>query len=309
MKDHHPPAFLFYPSDFASDGHVEAMTTEEVGCYILLLCKAWYEHPVGSIPDDDRTLARWTRLTPERWSECKPAVLSAFTLGTDSRYHQKRLRAEYAKLRHVHQSRFQAGKKGAKSRWCKSNDSNGLHSNAMRELWQTDSKHIAKEDENEIEDMNIQESEEKKPEMETLFDVAPIDGTVVSPIERRVGEVSASIKSRHPALRSASEKRIADLLKQCIRRVSVHERIAMLDTIDEIHALWCATDGWIQDDGQYAKSIENYLAPTKERYLQRPPQSAMMPRLKPMRSTMDRVAQIYLGAKRNETDTDAECGA
>ena len=43
-----PPYFPFYPDDFASDGKVEAMTTEEVGAYTLLLCKAWREDPPGA---------------------------------------------------------------------------------------------------------------------------------------------------------------------------------------------------------------------------------------------------------------------
>jgi uncharacterized protein YdaU (DUF1376 family) len=79
-----PPYFPFYPDDFACDGKVEAMTTEEIGAYTLLLCKAWCEDPPGSIPDDDRVLARWTRLAPDRWKECRTGVLAAFTLGTDS---------------------------------------------------------------------------------------------------------------------------------------------------------------------------------------------------------------------------------
>jgi uncharacterized protein YdaU (DUF1376 family) len=44
------PAFMFYPDDFTSDGKVEAMTTEEVGAYLLLLCKAWREKPRQPFP-------------------------------------------------------------------------------------------------------------------------------------------------------------------------------------------------------------------------------------------------------------------
>lgn len=113
----HPPAFQFYPNDFASDGIVESMTTEAVGAYILLLCKAWYEKPVGSIPNDDRILARWSRLDADRWSECKNSVLSAFSLGTDSRWHQKRLRAEFDAQCRRSKERSEAGKEGAKKRW------------------------------------------------------------------------------------------------------------------------------------------------------------------------------------------------
>jgi uncharacterized protein YdaU (DUF1376 family) len=116
-KDNKPPAFQFYPDDFSSDGIVEAMTTKEVGAYILLLCKAWREEPPGSIPNDDRVLARWTRLLPAEWAECRTGVLAAFTLGTDSRLHQKRLRKEYQKLVEFQKDRSVNGKKGAEAKW------------------------------------------------------------------------------------------------------------------------------------------------------------------------------------------------
>lgn len=111
------PYFPFYPDDFASDGIVEAMTTEAVGAYILLLCKAWREDPPGTIPDNDVVLARWARLTPERWTECKPMVMAAFLLGKDKRWHQKRLRKEYIKLCDYKRSKVEAGKAGASKRW------------------------------------------------------------------------------------------------------------------------------------------------------------------------------------------------
>lgn len=116
-KDASPPAFLFYPDDFSSDGAVEAMTTEEVGAYLLLLCKAWRESPPGSIPDDDRILARWTRLGPDRWAECRLSVLAAFKLGTDGRWHQKRMRREYDKFVKSAAERTKKAEKAAKSRW------------------------------------------------------------------------------------------------------------------------------------------------------------------------------------------------
>lgn len=114
-----PDCFLFYPDDFASDGVVEAMSTEAVGCYILLLCKAWRETPPATVPDDDRLLARWTRSTPEKWSELKSEVMAAFTLGTDSRWIQRRLRLEYDKQRQRLNSFASRGAKGAEKRWLK----------------------------------------------------------------------------------------------------------------------------------------------------------------------------------------------
>ncbi|HEY0169425.1 MAG TPA: DUF1376 domain-containing protein [Pyrinomonadaceae bacterium] len=116
-KDNGRPAFLLYPDDFTSDGKVEAMSTEEVGAYFLLLCKSWREKPVASIPDDDATLARWARLSVERWMEAKPRVLAAFKFGTDGRWHQKRLKREYDALRAKQRARHEAAQKAAQKRW------------------------------------------------------------------------------------------------------------------------------------------------------------------------------------------------
>lgn len=121
-KDKSAPAFLFYPDDFSCDGKVEAMTTEEVGAYILLLCKAWREIPPGSIPNDDAVLGRWTRLTPDRWAECKPRVMAAFSLGTDSRWHQSRMRKEYEALMQSRKKRIAAAVKASLSRWSSGSD-------------------------------------------------------------------------------------------------------------------------------------------------------------------------------------------
>jgi uncharacterized protein YdaU (DUF1376 family) len=116
-KDSKPPAFPFYVDDFASDGKVEAMTTEEVGAYILLLCKAWREDPVGSLPSDDRVLARWARLTSEVWSGCKPAVLSTFELRSDGRLYQKRMEREFRKMKESRRKRGRAASVAANTRW------------------------------------------------------------------------------------------------------------------------------------------------------------------------------------------------
>jgi uncharacterized protein YdaU (DUF1376 family) len=117
---------LFYPDDFSSDGKVEAMSTEEVGAYMLLLCKSWREDPPGSIPTDDAVLARWARLTPDRWAECRTGVLAAFSLGTDSRWHQPRLRSEYNKLLEAQRKKQEAGLAGARGRWQPHADANAV---------------------------------------------------------------------------------------------------------------------------------------------------------------------------------------
>jgi len=108
-----PPWFPLYPTDFLADDKVSAMTTEEVGAYWLLLCYSWYQTPQGSIPDDDKILAGWTRSSPQGWAAIKKTVLSPFTLGSDGRHHQKRLKAEAKRI--AQKSKAQSDK--ARKRW------------------------------------------------------------------------------------------------------------------------------------------------------------------------------------------------
>lgn len=119
-----PPYFAFYPRDFAASGKVEAMTTEEVGAYMLLLCKAWLHDPPCAIPDDDRILARWTRLG-DRWSTAKAAVLSCFSKRADGFLYQERLEHEYRALRSLQRQRSEGGKRGAAKRWVSHGSPNG----------------------------------------------------------------------------------------------------------------------------------------------------------------------------------------
>ena len=115
--------FPFYPKDFAGDGKVEAMNTLAVGAYILLLCKAWAETPPASVPDDDATLARWSRVSPEVWTEIKPMVLAPFT-PKDGRLVQRRLLAEWKRA----SGRSGKARKSAEARWTKT----GRNADAMR---------------------------------------------------------------------------------------------------------------------------------------------------------------------------------
>lgn len=119
-----PPYFPFYPKDFAADDAVEAMSTLAVGSYILLLCKAWHQSPPASLPNDDRVLARYARLSPDDWQVVKPEVLAAFTVGNDDRLHQKRLRREYEAFAEKSKKRANA----AAARWERSNS----NANAMQ---------------------------------------------------------------------------------------------------------------------------------------------------------------------------------
>lgn len=124
-QDNRPPAFMFYPNDFSSDDKVEAMSTEAVGCYVLLMCKAWRSNPPATLPDDDGLLARWARVSDARWNDLKPQVLSAWTLTPGKRWLQRRLKKEWDKQRERRVERSTSGKKGAAKRWQAYGSANG----------------------------------------------------------------------------------------------------------------------------------------------------------------------------------------
>ena len=97
-------------------------------------------------------------------------------------------------------------------------------------------------------------------------------------ISSAVQQTAARIHARHPndfGRRDCSaaqvEKRLAAAI---VRHRSTIPAEELLNRIDRNHAAWCASDAWRKDDGQFAKGLENWLAPTKDRYLIEPPPAA-----------------------------------
>ena len=58
-------------------GDTTHLTTLEHGAYLLLLIAAW-RSPNCRLPNDDKMLARYTKLTPAQWKRIKPMILSFF---------------------------------------------------------------------------------------------------------------------------------------------------------------------------------------------------------------------------------------
>ncbi len=84
------PVLPLYTYTFIADtGHLSA---EETGAYIMLLMVAWRTEGC-SLPDDDRDLARYARVTSKVWLRIKSRVLSFWHL-EDGRWTQKRLSQE-----------------------------------------------------------------------------------------------------------------------------------------------------------------------------------------------------------------------
>lgn len=106
-----------YVSDLLADGKVDAMNTEEFGAYMRLLCRAWHEDPVGSVPDENFVLARWAKMSETRFKNRRAVILAPFTKGEDGRLHQKRMQQEFNAICDSHEKRVEAGRIGAKKRW------------------------------------------------------------------------------------------------------------------------------------------------------------------------------------------------
>jgi hypothetical protein len=67
--------------------------------------------------------------------------------------------------------------------------------------------------------------------------------------------------------------KVETLLLAIIRRkkLSGEKAIAFTRDLADRHERWCKSEQWREEGGRYAKSLENWLAPTKERYEADPP--------------------------------------
>ena len=108
------PAFQFYPREFEGDENVKAMSLEEVGAYVRLLCTCWTEH---SIPDDLDRLARMLKVTRRKMERMWPQLEPCFRSDGGGRLTHPRLDRERKKQAAYRKRQSQAGKDGAAKRW------------------------------------------------------------------------------------------------------------------------------------------------------------------------------------------------
>lgn len=102
------PSFPFFTYDYLGDHNVEAMTLEEQGAYIRLICHAWNNVPCGHLPNDDKKLAALSRLG-EKWEASKETIKAAFQV-IDKWIVQKRLVREFQKYEKFIQEQSEKGK-------------------------------------------------------------------------------------------------------------------------------------------------------------------------------------------------------
>lgn len=63
---------------YAPEGVVAGFGAAALGAFVRLLSRSWREDPPCTLPDDDVTLALFSRTSPEEWASIKPAICLAF---------------------------------------------------------------------------------------------------------------------------------------------------------------------------------------------------------------------------------------
>jgi hypothetical protein len=94
-------------------------TAEEFKAAVLLWCAAWHQVPAGSLPNDDRLLARYSD-TGRRWPKVRAQAMRGFVLCADDRWHHpvlaaKVLEAWQSKLARRHQTRAATAARSART--------------------------------------------------------------------------------------------------------------------------------------------------------------------------------------------------
>lgn len=101
-----------YVADYLADtGH---LSTVEHGAYLLLIMHYWQN---GSLPSDERQLARITRMRLELWRKMAPQLKSFF----DDSWKHRRIEHELTQTVELFEKRARAGMAGASVRWGKRN--------------------------------------------------------------------------------------------------------------------------------------------------------------------------------------------
>jgi len=101
------PWMAFYPADYLADtGH---LTLAEHGAYLLLIFHYWNK---GSLPTDERQLARIVRASPDEWAQMRDVISEFFT----EDWRHKRIEKEIARSELRYAQRLEASRRGVEAR-------------------------------------------------------------------------------------------------------------------------------------------------------------------------------------------------
>tara|TARA_R110000751_G_scaffold188685_1_gene294663 strand:+ start:114 stop:779 length:666 start_codon:yes stop_codon:yes gene_type:complete len=111
-------------------GDTTHLTTIEHGTYLLLLMAAWRSKDC-KLPDDDKLLARYTKLSNAQWQRIKPIIIPFFTIENGFIF-QLRLLDELDTVKRLTMQRSNAGKASALKR--KNRQSTSVATKEQRDL-------------------------------------------------------------------------------------------------------------------------------------------------------------------------------
>jgi len=240
------PAFLFYVGDWLKDTSLRSVSVEARGVWIDMLClmhesarRGYLQHANGKPVTLDQ-LARMTGCSTEQVSRLLQELIDSGVCSCTAHgsiYNRRMVRDEQKRLKCS-----EAGKRGVTLKGRRQGQPKG------------DPQGLPENENEDIEE----------------FVLTPIEPKT-DQVQEKLKSVVASLHARHPAKRSCGPKEIRNHLEAILRKVKPAERLGLLSRIDENHRLHCETEQWRKDDGEFAKGLVNWLAPSKERFLEPPP--------------------------------------
>ncbi len=93
------PHFDFFPSDWQSDTSNAALTFEEQGVHMRLLCLLWDQDDC-TLPDNDELIARWLKVSRRKWRQWRAVLIDgefAVLCAENGRIFSKKLRKIFEK--------------------------------------------------------------------------------------------------------------------------------------------------------------------------------------------------------------------
>ncbi len=245
------PYFKWYPADAETDESYSVMTDLELGFYHRCLNKAWIN---GSLPAEPVELARVMKVSQVYLSRVWPVVGRRFDVSdTDptrlinSRQESERIKAIGKSEQATHAVNSRADRKNGRCTGVSTDVTSDVHLRAL-----------AGADSDSDSSISVNQKPTKNNKQQT-------------PFEAELSAVARRIHQRHPAVRRCGLGEVVNCLRSITRRVPVAERLDTLNFVETQHQAWCGTEDWQKDEGQYAKGLDNWLAPTKLRWKNNPP--------------------------------------
>ncbi len=100
----------------------------------------------------------------------------------------------------------------------------------------------------------------------------PLKVETLSPLEAKIQFIAKAIHDRHPAIRRCPISHVLKKLRTITNKFPASERIELLSSIDRNHQGMCDSEQWAKDAGEFAKGLDNWLAPSKDYWAQPPPE-------------------------------------